>query len=133
MKFLTGFDKIATYDESIEITEGKWKAVATIEFCDTHIDGDDSYNLDQKITGCSYEQQKILVRARNAWFDNEWFYCGVVVTVSKNGIELGEDSLWGIECNYPNSDNSYLLEVANELIKGALDAARATLAELIAD
>jgi hypothetical protein len=27
-------------------------------------------------------------------------------------------SLWGIEANYPGADNSYLTEVANELLPG---------------
>ena len=32
-------------------------------------------------------------------------------------------SLWGIEANYPDSDNAYLSEVANELLPEALEAA----------
>ena len=29
---------------------------------------------------------------------------------------------WGIEANYPDSDNAYLTDVANELLPEALDA-----------
>lgn len=29
-------------------------------------------------------------------------------------------SLWGVEANYPDTDNSYLCEVANELLPEAL-------------
>lgn len=68
-----------------------------------------------------------------AWKNDEWFYCGVAVTVSKADIELThqyDHALWGIECNYPGSDNSYLMEVANEYVKEALESARAKLKEL---
>ena len=33
-------------------------------------------------------------------------------------------SLWGIEANYPDSDNAYLSEVANELLSEALAEAK---------
>jgi len=65
-----------------------------------------------------------------AWCNDEWSWCGIVVTASREGIELGTASLWGIELNYPGSDNAYLLEVANELLPEAITAAKATLAEL---
>jgi hypothetical protein len=68
-----------------------------------------------------------------AWCDDEWTWCGVAVTVSMAGVDLTDEydhALWGIECNVPGSDNSYLVEVANELLDDALDAAKAKLAEL---
>lgn len=71
-----------------------------------------------------------------AWKNDEWFYCGVALVVSKADVELTlkyNHALWGIECNYPDSDNSYLSEVANEMLSEALDSARAKLAELKAD
>ena len=34
-------------------------------------------------------------------------------------------SLWGVEANYPGSDNAYLAEVAEKLLPEALDAGRA--------
>ena len=45
-----------------------------------------------------------------AWANDEWRYVGVVLQVSRAGIVLDEHaaSLWGIEANYPGSDNSYL-------------------------
>jgi len=69
-----------------------------------------------------------------AWRNEEWFYCGVVLSVSREGVTLADHaaSLWGVEANYPGSDNSYLAEVANELLPEALDAARAALARLCA-
>jgi len=39
-------------------------------------------------------------------------------------------ALWGIEMNYPGSDNSYLLEIANEYASEAFEAAKAKLASL---
>lgn len=77
-------------------------------------------------------------RVMQAWKDDEWFYCGIVISV--HGEFAGCDitfnkhaaSLWGIECNYPNSDNSYLTEVANELLGEAMDAAD-KLIDAIAD
>lgn len=68
-----------------------------------------------------------------AWEAGEWFYCGVAVTVERDGVPLTgpyDNALWSIECNYPGSDNSYLSEVAGELLEEALDAARAKLAKL---
>lgn len=68
-----------------------------------------------------------------AWEADEWFYCGVAVTVERAGVALTEEyanALWGVECNYPDSDNGYLREVANELAGEALADARAKLAAL---
>ena len=76
------------------------------------------------------EAQAIL----DAWENDEWFYCGIVLSVAKNGVMLDEHaaSLWGIECNYPNgSKNAYLMEVANELLSEAIEAGKNTLKKLI--
>lgn len=72
-------------------------------------------------------------RVMNAWLKDEWFFCGVAVTVACNEVPLTQEftnALWGIECNYPDSDNAYLMEVANELLAEAISEARATLAKL---
>lgn len=71
-------------------------------------------------------------KALKAWCNDEWSYCGIVVVATKNGITLGEASLWGVELNFPGSDNAYLTETANELLGEALDDAKATLAKLVA-
>jgi hypothetical protein len=73
-------------------------------------------------------------RVMAAWKNDEWFYCGVAVTVSREDVELTgqyEHAVWGIECNYPDSDNAYLTETANEMLSEAIEAARAKLAKLI--
>lgn len=72
-------------------------------------------------------------QAMRAWCNDEWRYVGVVVAVyqgePEEGAELASESLWGIDCNHPNGDNSYLAEVANDLLSQAMPqavAARAT-------
>jgi hypothetical protein len=69
-----------------------------------------------------------------AWRKDEWFYCGIVLSVALEGVTLDAHaaSLWGIEANYPDGDNSYLAEVAQELLPEALDAGRATARRLCA-
>jgi hypothetical protein len=67
-----------------------------------------------------------------SWRKGDWFYCGIVLSVSLESVTLDAHaaSLWGVEANYPGSDNGYLTEVANDLVPEALDAARAVLARL---
>lgn len=75
-------------------------------------------------------------RILQAWKDDKWFYCGVDVTVKRHGVQLTrqyQHALWGIECNYPDTDKSYLTEVANELLQEALVDARDVLAKLRKD
>lgn len=63
-----------------------------------------------------------------AWADDEWFYCGVTVTVEACGVQITgnySNALWGVECNFPGSKNTYLRDVANELLPQALEEARA--------
>jgi hypothetical protein len=67
------------------------------------------------------------------WSEGDWFYVGVSVTVEAEGVSIiGEygHALWGVECNYPGSDNSYLTEVANELLPEALCEAKRKLTRL---
>jgi hypothetical protein len=68
------------------------------------------------------------------WRKGGWFYCGIVLSVSLDGVVLASHaaSLWGIEANYPGTDNSYLTEVANELLPEAVAIARETLTRLAA-
>ena len=46
------------------------------------------------------------------------------VTIDETVLTDHAASLWGIEANYPDSDNAYLSQVANELLSEALDAAK---------
>ena len=88
------------------------------------------------------EQLKKANEVLAAWKRDEWFYGGVVLSVSKRikidgraqrEVVLSEHaaSLWGIECNYPDTNNEYLTEVANELLPEALTYAREILRQLI--
>jgi hypothetical protein len=78
-------------------------------------------------------QMKKAQAVMDTWLADKWFYCGVCVVVSRKGIDLTDrysNSCWGVECNYPDSDNSHLMEVANDLLGEALAEAKAKLAEL---
>ena len=72
------------------------------------------------------EQQAKAESVMAAWKNDEWFYCGIILSVSIGETELTDHaaSLWGIEANYPDSDNAYLSQVPNELLPEALDAAK---------
>jgi hypothetical protein len=65
------------------------------------------------------------------WRDDEWFYGGLIVSVSKNGVPLSDHaaSLWGIDCNY-GQDNDYLSEMCQDLQDEAIKAARVELARI---
>ena len=68
-----------------------------------------------------YSQEEI-----QAWKNDEWFYVGVVLSVSCNGIEIDDHaaSLWGIDCNFPCGTNAYLSECALEMQEEAIDQAK---------
>lgn len=57
-------------------------------------------------------------RIMKAWKNDEWFYCGVVLSVELDDeiIDDHAGGVWGIECNYPGSKNEYLTETANDLL-----------------
>lgn len=68
------------------------------------------------------------------WLNDEWFFVGVVLSVSRNGVEISDHaaSLWGVECNYHKKSNPYLAEVAQDLEREALDVAKARMTEMVA-
>lgn len=112
------FDSYVCDGDSIETEINGIRYVARIMHDpDSNIDDDDTHNSDQTITGCNDAQQEKLLKARNAWLNDEWFYCGVVVIAYLREIELDSASLWGIEANYPGGDNNYLTELSNELLQ----------------
>ena len=72
-----------------------------------------------------------------AWRADEWHFFGVVISASKNGVQLGDHlaSLWGIEGNFPNgldNPNAYFLDVANELLDEAKTTAHRLIAHMLA-
>ncbi len=59
--------------------------------------------------------------AVDAWNNDEWHYYGLVIDAERDGWRKEHlASLWGIEGNFPGSDNSYFLEVANDLLADAI-------------
>lgn len=66
-----------------------------------------------------------------AWCDQEWYYGGVVLSVSRNGIMLDDSaaSLWGVE----SDGEEHLLEVAEDLVEDALAVGRQVLETLTRD
>ena len=133
MQFTEQFDRFVCVGDTITTEIYGYTVVAEIQFDDqTHIDDCDSHNTDQSIRGCDDEQQKQLLAAREAWFNDEWFYCGVVLSISSKKTTFSgcQQSLWGIGCNYPGTTNEYLTEVANELLPQAREAVRDVLRQL---
>ena len=131
--FTEKFDDYVCTTDTIKTEVDGFVVRASIEHDDCrHIDDDDCHNVDQSVTGCDDEQQEKILEAREAWVNDEWFYCSVVLSVFKNGVCLSDNtSLWGIEVNYPGSDNTYLTEVANDLLPEALAEAKEVLKALI--
>lgn len=56
-----------------------------------------------------------------AWCNDEWFWCGIVVTVThtESGHELASESLWGIESCSVDCVNDYLPDCVLEAIERA--------------
>lgn len=126
-RFKAAFDSYVCVGDTITAQIAPFTVTARI-VCDpdAHIDDDDSHNIDQAVTGCDDEQQRKLISARNAWFADKWFYCGIRLSVGIGGTTICEHatSLWGIEANYPGADNAYLTAAANELLDEALEFAK---------
>lgn len=135
VRFDDSFDSTAYPEDTLHTVINGFDIEARIEHDhDCRIDDDDVHNPDQSVTGCDDEQQQQLLDARAAYFRNEWSYCGVVLSVSKNSVKVSDNaaSLWGLELNYPGSDNSYLTEVANELLPEAVECAEKEVKEMVA-
>jgi hypothetical protein len=66
-----------------------------------------------------------------AWEFDQWFFCGIVLAVSRNGIPLcgHAASLWCIDCNH-GTGNDHLTEVCAELEGEALAVARAEVVRI---
>ena len=127
--------------DTIETEEGPFRVVACIVYDDTcSNDDDDCHHTDpdsETFVGAPEGEYERTQAARAAWERNEWFYAGVILSVYVGDVCLDEHaaSLWGIEANYPCAeeyDNSYLKDVANELLPEALDRAHKALETLLA-
>jgi hypothetical protein len=144
--FTQSFDRFVCEGDKITCTVGRFTATATIyrDDCgDMPDQRDDGFwpSRDPKAAGYvlpeNFEAEHAKAeRIMAAWKNDEWFYCGVAVTVVCEGVSLiarYDSALWGVECNYPDSDNAYLGEVANELLGEAIEQAKAKLAKLCAE
>lgn len=119
--------------DTIEIDHNGLTITARIEHdIDHSIDDDDCHNVEL----CPAQSEQIR-QARQAYFNGDWWYVGVCVSVAYDDMPLTgkySHAVWGIECNYPGPndklDNSYLTDVANELIDEALKDAYDRLYQL---
>ncbi len=148
--FKTDFDHYALEGETITCEVDGFIVTARIERDDDHGAPDKEQDgfwssLDPKDAGYIGNKSKRTLQRRlaherevlRAWKNDEWFWCGICLTVQRNGITLTHEysnALWGIECNYPSrrkgNRNAYLREVANELLEGALEEAREAIIAL---
>ena len=73
-----------------------------------------------------------------AWRNDEWRYVGFVYTASREGVDLGEASIWGTEWNFPGGTmdgiDAWIEEdyYHPDLVSEAINDARATLKRLTA-
>ena len=87
-------------------------------------------NFRERLTKAQADAEAVM----DAWRKDEWFYCGIVLAIERESVELESHaaSIWGIEANDPRSENAYLTEVACELLPEALQAGHRALARLMA-
>lgn len=141
--FTKGFGKYACENDTIKCHVDGFDCVATIhrDDCnDTPDERDEGFWPSQDPKAAGYvlpenfkAEQAKADKVMRTWKNDEWFYCGVAVTVFRADVQLTSEyghALWGVECNYPDSDNGYLMDVANELLPDALESAKAKIKEL---
>ena len=120
MKF-PQFDRYACIGDSITWQKDGFDITATLEAdTESHVSDSDCYSPKQIA----------------AWKNDDWFFVGVVLSVSRNGIEILEHaaSLWGIDCNFPSRrkiPNWYLSDVAQELESDALAEAEKKISRIL--
>lgn len=83
----------------------------------------------RKIGGCSREQaakQALdIVEHWRAWVNDGWQYAGFQLTVTRNGVAVGEDALWGLEWDYSERSDMgrYLMDTIKESAHGIRETA----------
>ena len=130
------FDGYVCHGDTLQVEISGIVFTATIEHdLLAGIDDNDTYNPDQNVTGCNDQQQAQLMAVRSAYNRDEWFFCGIVLSARHKATGAtweSLESLWRIEANYPGSYNTYLTEVANELLASAVEQVQAKIRELSA-
>ncbi len=110
--FNKGFDKYVCDGDTISCVIGETTYTARLV-----------YDQDTKVTDFDCMDEE----AVESWNNDEWHYFGVVIDAECDGwTKHGLASLWGIEGNFPGSDNSYLTEVANELLSEVISEGEPT-------
>ena len=74
--------------------------------------------------------------ANNATDSARWDWVGIIVTASRAGIEMGSDSLWGVECernvtNPLRDSNGSLATYREDMVSNAIADARLKLTEMV--
>lgn len=74
--------------------------------------------------------------ANNATDSARWDWVGIIVTASRAGIDLGSDSLWGVECernvtNPLRDADGHLALYREDMVGNAVADARMTLIQLV--
>ena len=118
MNFKEKFPSFACVGDTIHTSVNGFDVTARIEFDgDSRVDDADCYDY----------------ASESAWQNGDWFYCGIVLSVSRKGVLIDEHaaSVWGVEANFPGGNNSYLTDVANELLPEAIEHAKAMIPSII--
>jgi hypothetical protein len=118
------FDAYVCINDNIIFEHEGFTFAARIEYDESTNPSDfDCYALDDPDYG---EVNREIVEA---WERDEWFYCGIVIGASYNDIDITDHatSPWGIEANFPGSDNSFLNEMIQEILPEALRNAKTEL------
>jgi hypothetical protein len=113
------FDKYVCHGDTIKWSKEGFDFEARIE-----------YDTESKPTDFDCYSKEDVIR----WKNDEWFYCGIVISVSFKDIELSNHaaSLWGIDCNF-GKDNSYLSEVCQDLESESIAFAHSEIQKLKED
>ena len=117
--FRPAFDNYVIPGDFIIINEGNFTYTISLE-------------PDYETNPYDYDYECYEKKDIDRWLNDEWFYGGLVVSAEYKCTPLASNlaSLWGIECNFSENDNSYLTDVAYELLEEARDEARKTLDEI---
>jgi hypothetical protein len=111
------FDAYACIGDSITWHKDGFDLTATLEHDqDSHVDDSEWYS-------------PIKIKQ---WKNDDWFFVGVVISVSKNNIELLDHaaSIWGTECNFNKRSNRHLAGLAQDMESEAISAAKVRITEI---
>lgn len=118
------FGRFVMFGDTVEETRAGVTYRVRIEHDPHHsIDDDDTHREDRAHPtweGAPDGAYERAMEARAAFLRGEWHYVGLIVSAHKGEWERDDvASLWGIEANYPGTQNEYLDVVADELIDEA--------------